>query len=51
MQKSGFSRYDWIKVLSTVGGFERFVAGFILMVLNYFTEIDYMAEFVKELFL
>lgn len=51
VQRSSFSRYDLLKVLSTVGGFERFAAGFIVIVLSYFTEIDYLAEFTKELFL
>ena len=48
---TSFSRFSWVKVISTVGGLERFASMFILFVLNYFTEIDYITEFVKELFL
>ena len=51
VQKSSFSRHDWIKVIGTVGGVERFYGMFIMMVIGYFTEIDYMAEFIKSLFL
>jgi hypothetical protein len=51
VQKTSFSRYSWVKVIGTVGGFEKFVSMFILFALNYFTKIDYVAEFVKELFL
>ena len=51
VQMTSFSRFSWVKVIGTVGGLERFASMFILFALNYFTEIDYIAEFVKELFL
>ena len=51
VQMTSFSHFSWVKVIGTVGGLERFASMFILFVLNYFTEIDYIAEFVKKLFL
>ena len=51
VQNSSFSRYDWIKVIGTVGGVERFYGMIIMMLIGYFTEIDYKAEFIKNLFL
>jgi hypothetical protein len=51
VQKSSFSRHDWIKVIGTVGGVERFHGMFIMISIGFFTEIDYMAEFIKSLFL
>jgi hypothetical protein len=51
MQQVTISRYDWLKAVGTVGGVERAATAIILMLLSYFTRIDYLAEFVKELFL
>ena len=51
VQKSSFSRHDWIKVIGTVGGVKRFYEMFIMISIGFFTEIDYMAEFIKSLFL
>ncbi len=38
-------------MIGTVGGVERFYGMFIIMLIGYFTEIDYKAEFIKTLFL
>jgi len=51
IQKSKYSRYDWDKIIGKVGGVERFYGGYILLVVGYFTRIDYMAEFISKLFL
>ena len=43
VQTTKFKRHDWIRVMGTVGGLEKFISMFILFGLGYFTDIDYKA--------
>ncbi len=38
-------------MIGTVGGVERFYGMIVMMLIGYLTEIDYKAEFIKNLFL
>jgi hypothetical protein len=46
-----FSRYQFGNALAKVGGVIRFYTLIIIMALAHFTEIDYIATFIKALFL
>jgi hypothetical protein len=46
-----FSRYQFVNALAKVGGVMNFYTLIIMMALAHFTEIDYIASFIKALFL
>ena len=48
---TSFRRYDFETQVGTVGGNKDFIAMFIFLFLNYFTDIDYLCCIVKSLFL